>query len=61
MVLCKNEDGEIFHELARISIVDYNNQVLLDEYVKPTLKIGNFLRFILIFSGLSYLGIWNNP
>jgi hypothetical protein len=35
MVLCKNEDGEIFHEVARISIVNYFNDIIFDEFVKP--------------------------
>jgi len=30
MVLCKNDEGEIFHEIARISIVDYDGKILLD-------------------------------
>lgn len=40
MVLCKNEDGEFFHELARVSIVDYENYVIIDQFVKPTYPIG---------------------
>ena len=35
MVLCKNEDGEIFHEVAIISIVNYFNDIIFDEFVKP--------------------------
>ena len=34
MVLCKTEFGDR-HEIARVSIVNYNGHTLYDEYVKP--------------------------
>ena len=40
MVLCRGEYGEFFHEIARISIVNYDGIVLFDKYVKPQYEIG---------------------
>jgi RNA exonuclease 4 len=34
------------HELARISIVNYNGHVLMDKFVKPKRKIVNYLTWV---------------
>ena len=39
MVMCKTESGPK-HEIARVSIVNYNGFTLYDEYVKPDNQIG---------------------
>lgn len=39
MVIC--EDGQ--RHLARVTIVNYNRVVLLDEFVKPALTVRNYL------------------
>lgn len=46
------------HELARVSIVNYNGKVLMDEYVRPTKYISN--RVMLDSSQLFDLGQWNH-
>ena len=39
MVICEDQQ----YHLARISIVNYNRHVLFDSYIKPNLKIKNYL------------------
>ena len=34
------------HELARISIVNYNGHVILDTFVKPERRVVNFLTWV---------------
>jgi hypothetical protein len=53
MVLCKGEDGETFHELARISIVNYDGLIILDKFVKPSYHISNY--FIEFFNFETYI------
>lgn len=40
MVICEDQQ----RHLARVSIVNYNRHVLFDEYIKPTMKITNYLK-----------------
>jgi len=44
------------HEVARISIVNYHNHVLFDEFIKPKGKITNYLTWV---SGITYKKICN--
>ena len=41
MVQCTDSN-----EIARISIVNYNGNVLFDEYIKPKKKITNYLSWV---------------
>lgn len=50
MVLCKNSNPNIrdkanfyIHEVARVSITNYNGHVLYDEYIRPKKQIVNYL------------------
>jgi len=46
MVMCKNSLGEIFHEVARISIVNYENKVVIDLFIKPENPIYDYLTWV---------------
>lgn len=39
------------HELGRVSIVNYNGNVLFDEFIRPKHKIINYLTWV---SGITY-------
>ena len=43
-------------EVAQITIVNYNNHVLFDDYIKPKKKIVNYLTWV---SGITYQKIQN--
>lgn len=57
MVLCETENGNR-HEIARISIVNYNGNIIKDYYVKPNYKIGNncilLVDYLTWVSGITY-------
>ncbi len=42
MVLCADKYGGNRHELARLSIVNYNGHSLFDEFIKPKSHISKF-------------------
>lgn len=42
MVMCETPQGQK-HQIARVSIVNYNGYTLYDKYVKPSYKIGKFI------------------
>mgnify|MGYP000865260170 CR=1 FL=1 len=54
--MVKVEDDQ--SEVARITIVNYNNHVLFDQYIRPKGKITNYLTFV---SGVTYNKIKNQP
>ncbi|CAK62273.1 unnamed protein product (macronuclear) [Paramecium tetraurelia] len=43
MVECKNEIGASVQMLARITVVNYNGYVVLDQYYKPRFKVRNYI------------------
>ncbi|CAD8051391.1 unnamed protein product [Paramecium primaurelia] len=43
MVECENEIGASVQMLARITVVNYNGYVVLDQYYKPRFKVLNYI------------------
>ena len=59
MVMCERyPNGPQHHELARVSIVNYNGHVLLDQYVRPTMRIVNYLTWV---SGITFDKVQGKP
>eukprot|EP00331_Platyophrya_macrostoma_P014435 CAMPEP_0176413778 /NCGR_PEP_ID=MMETSP0127-20121128/4889_1 /TAXON_ID=938130 /ORGANISM="Platyophrya macrostoma, Strain WH" /LENGTH=390 /DNA_ID=CAMNT_0017793599 /DNA_START=48 /DNA_END=1220 /DNA_ORIENTATION=+ len=54
--MVKVEENE--SEVARITIVNYNNHVLFDQFIRPKRKITDYLTFV---SGVTYGKIKNQP
>lgn len=57
MVMC-TKNGIQTHELARVSIVNYNGHILMDQYVRPVKKITNYLTWV---SGITEKSIRDAP